>query len=339
MKTPRSPKSASRPLDLNKSNPPVQQAIDPSPPARDGQSPIENPASTIHHHDHPRSDSTIPPFSDSTSASPRHRTGKVARLPKKIRDSICEKIQDGWSYPSILRLLGDDVAHITPQNLSEWRKGGYQDWLENQRWTDQMSLLRDGASDLVRESDILRIHRSAIHLAVIQIFQSLKREEFKNDPQNYTRTLNALSRLSREALVLAKYQELDRPDCYDADYEEDEDEQSRLSGNLKFAADILRSTMERWQALKPSTPSPAAPKPPASPTTDHSSEPPTPSIKDPGISSAAQPAVTPSSETGPHLDPLCHENPLIQPSNPPSLPPIHGSGRPKMWPERSETPN
>jgi hypothetical protein len=274
----------------------------------------------------------------------RQRTGKVARLPRKIRNSICDLIQDGWSYPSILANLGREVAHLTPQNLSEWRKGGFQDWLANQRWTEQMSLLRDDAADLVTECDSLRIHRSAIQLAVLQIFQSLKREDFKNDPQNYTRALNALSRLSREALVLAKYQELDRPDCYDADYAEDEEDREFQRSNLKFAADILRSTMEKWQAIKqPSAPKPAKPldnpvpenlAPSLSPQQDSGASPsvqadaPAPTTQEP-LGNEGQAAHDLTTPGDPIADPGA---PAIGQSNNPTIQPTGGPG---MWPDRN----
>ncbi|PTY03940.1 hypothetical protein DB346_02790 [Verrucomicrobia bacterium LW23] len=69
------------------------------------------------------------------------RVGKIARLPVAIRNEVCRRIYDGQPGPKIiawlhtqedvLRVL-DEQFHeepISPQNLSEWRQGGYQNWL------------------------------------------------------------------------------------------------------------------------------------------------------------------------------------------------------------------
>ena len=68
------------------------------------------------------------------------RTGKIARLPKIIRDQLNQRLDDGeqgaplvaWlnSLPEVQAVLTRDFEGkaIREQNLSEWRKGGYRDW-------------------------------------------------------------------------------------------------------------------------------------------------------------------------------------------------------------------
>lgn len=75
------------------------------------------------------------------------RTGKIARLPLRIREELNQRLQDGepgrklvtWlnSLPDVRAILAADFGGrpIRPQNLSEWRQGGYRDWLE-QRETE-----------------------------------------------------------------------------------------------------------------------------------------------------------------------------------------------------------
>ena len=79
------------------------------------------------------------------------RTGKIARLPKAIRDQINLRLQDGETAQPILDWLNHlpevqqvlntlfDGRPINPSNLSEWRRGGYRDWLSAQ---DALNLLR-----------------------------------------------------------------------------------------------------------------------------------------------------------------------------------------------------
>jgi hypothetical protein len=68
------------------------------------------------------------------------RTGKIARLSHEIREQLNHRLRDGeqgkalvaWlnSLPEVQTVLAADFAGqpINPQNLSEWKRGGYRDW-------------------------------------------------------------------------------------------------------------------------------------------------------------------------------------------------------------------
>ena len=68
------------------------------------------------------------------------RIGKIARLPKDLREQLNRRLQDGepgkrlldWlnALPRIQEILAAQFGgrSITKQNLSEWRRGGYLDW-------------------------------------------------------------------------------------------------------------------------------------------------------------------------------------------------------------------
>ena len=64
--------------------------------------------------------------------SQRRRNGKVARLPFALRDQINRMIDDGVPYQTIIKNLGDAGKHLSEQNLSMWRKGGFQESARNQ---------------------------------------------------------------------------------------------------------------------------------------------------------------------------------------------------------------
>ena len=76
------------------------------------------------------------------------RNGKIARLPKEIREQLNQRLDDGkqgkdlvsWlnSLPevqSVLATLFGGQA-INKHNLSQWRKGGYREWLAKQEWLE-----------------------------------------------------------------------------------------------------------------------------------------------------------------------------------------------------------
>lgn len=69
------------------------------------------------------------------------RNGKIARLPHHIREELNNRIRNGEPGKRIVVWLNQlaevgvliasdfDGKPIREQNLSEWRKGGYRDWL------------------------------------------------------------------------------------------------------------------------------------------------------------------------------------------------------------------
>lgn len=87
------------------------------------------------------------------------RTGKIARLPKAVREQLNRRLADGeqgealleWlhSLPEVLAVLVRDFGArpISKQNLSEWRQGGFRDWEERQERLEQIRLLAEEAED------------------------------------------------------------------------------------------------------------------------------------------------------------------------------------------------
>src|SRR5437867_161098 len=65
---------------------------------------------------------------------PQHpRNGKVARLPEAIREQINQMLDDGFRYRAIIEKLSEPGAAPLPyplseMNLSNWFRGGYQEW-------------------------------------------------------------------------------------------------------------------------------------------------------------------------------------------------------------------
>ena len=95
------------------------------------------------------------------------RTGKIARLPKKIRDELNRRLQNGnlgsevlaWlnDLPSVRRVLRKQFADqpITEQNLCHWRKGGYADWLRHQETQANISWMIERSDDVDQNGQFL----------------------------------------------------------------------------------------------------------------------------------------------------------------------------------------
>ena len=93
------------------------------------------------------------------------RTGKIARLPKPIRDQLNQRLDNGelattlveWlnQQPDVQRIITEQFAGlpIRPQNLSEWRKGGYLEWTRHQLLREQTRWTAEQATDLESDTD------------------------------------------------------------------------------------------------------------------------------------------------------------------------------------------
>ncbi len=88
------------------------------------------------------------------------RTGKIARLRREIRAQLNRRLQDGepgtrlveWlnSLPEMQAVLKADFGGrpLSEQNLSEWKQGGYQEWLAQQEALAQVRELAADAGEL-----------------------------------------------------------------------------------------------------------------------------------------------------------------------------------------------
>ncbi len=104
--------------------------------------------------------------------------GKIARLPREIRQALNEHLLDGepqsavltWlnSLPEVRSRLAADFAGraITKQNLSEWYAGGYAHWFAHRQLLDGAQQIvenaNDVAPDLTHEISLLLAARLAL---------------------------------------------------------------------------------------------------------------------------------------------------------------------------------
>src|SRR3954467_14974114 len=80
------------------------------------------------------------------------RNGKIARLPKQTRDMLNRMLDDGLPYRIIIDELGEAGEGLNLQNLTNWKQGGYQDWVKNQELIEQLRLQIEHAIDLLNET-------------------------------------------------------------------------------------------------------------------------------------------------------------------------------------------
>ncbi len=91
---------------------------------------------------------TRPPTND------RKRTGKVARLPKALRDEVNLRLQNGGVYREIAQWLdkqpGAGADRFNEENLRAWFHGGHQDWLKQQTRTEEIKARAEASLAMVQ---------------------------------------------------------------------------------------------------------------------------------------------------------------------------------------------
>lgn len=143
---------------------------------------------------------------------PNHRRkGKVARLPKSIRDDLNQLLLDGVSYPDILRDLGEKLPGVNEDNLSNWKLGGYQDWLRQQQRIDHLQSRHELALDILRESAGTTIQEASRQIVAAQLCElmiqfdpTLLLEHLQQKPELYTRLISGLARLSEGEVACSR---------------------------------------------------------------------------------------------------------------------------------------
>ena len=91
------------------------------------------------------------------------RKGKIARLPRAVREELNLRLDDGepgsklvpWlnGLPEVKAVLQRDFGgrEVTEQNLSEWRQGGFLDW---QRHQEAMAGLQTAAEQAQEMTEV-----------------------------------------------------------------------------------------------------------------------------------------------------------------------------------------
>jgi hypothetical protein len=97
------------------------------------------------------------------SGGGRPRNGKIARLPWKIRELLNMRLRQGDSGQDLADWLNSEEKvrmvlvpeyggnSITRQNISEWRKGGYREWLAQQELLSEVGNLTGLAQGMAQQ--------------------------------------------------------------------------------------------------------------------------------------------------------------------------------------------
>ena len=143
-----------------------------------------------------------------------------------MRDVVNLMLRDGATSAAIINALekaklnGATAADGLPieipneQNITNWKDGGYQDWLEEQQRLDDMKFKREMALEIVRQNEGSKIHEAALQLASSQLYEVISefdlaslKDLLQEKPENFADLVNSLAKLSKGVLDIEKFKE------------------------------------------------------------------------------------------------------------------------------------
>lgn len=134
------------------------------------------------------------------------RIGKIARVPFEIREELNRRLQNGemgapllnWlnELPDVKKVLGELFGGlpVNKQNLSDWRHGGYQDWLRYQRREEHFQQVTEQGTGLKRHEGGEDVFENFSRIVLAELAEDLDSlDELPNRDQRWKR-LREISR-------------------------------------------------------------------------------------------------------------------------------------------------
>ena len=147
------------------------------------------------------------------------RNGKIARIPHEIREQLNCRLADGepgnrlveWlnSIPAVMRVMAEQFEGrpITEGNLSEWRAGGYEEWLTLDAFLDETRILSENAGEMAAtgiSSDHLHIVLLAHHARLLRNLETMPENEFKTRLNTVRKLTASIMNMRRGELQKAR---------------------------------------------------------------------------------------------------------------------------------------
>jgi hypothetical protein len=258
------------------------------------------------------------------------RLSKIARLPANIREELNRRLHDGKLSSNILpwvnnlpetkeilaQLFGGKP--ITHQNLSEWRRAGYQDWLFHQQRLAWFDRLTEEEAEIKKHDDCEDTFEALSNYFVYEIAQGIRAlQQIKNPFERMER----MQHLAREfARLQNAYNWSRRVELDFAKHKPTRNAPAAPSVSLGPPVPRRQDAMER-EPLKSPAPSPTPASNSSTLKLINSQAPqPVPASSDPS-SSRREEAQTPSSfSIQPSAFPKCQPLPTLATPTPPPRP-------------------
>jgi hypothetical protein len=139
------------------------------------------------------------------------RNGKIARLPRPIRDELNRRLDDGqqgtdlvdWlnRLPEVQRIVAESFGGrpITDGNISEWKLGGFLEWKALQESCDWARMVSSEADQVSAEAGLAPLSdrlSPMVSLALGKLLRDLGSSSFA-DSSSYDKFMLLLKELAR----------------------------------------------------------------------------------------------------------------------------------------------
>jgi len=136
-----------------------------------------------------------------------HRTGTIAQLPRDVRDEVNRMLDNGCRYKAVVSWLeANGHPGVKASHIGEWKKGGYQEWLEEHRELAREQKVLEFSYKIATTNEASKAHEAAIRIATNFLFRVFVKfdpdklaSELDMKPTQITSVLNAFSRISRRS--------------------------------------------------------------------------------------------------------------------------------------------
>jgi hypothetical protein len=160
-------------------------------------------------------DDSVPPgLATPPPDIPVKRRGKVARLPREIRNEVNLFLDDGKTLEEIAQWLDEKgFPGFNVVNLHNWKDGGFQEWLREQERLENQQLQREWIADLARQSAPGEMNQLSLQLFSCQIMNTLfgmdttdLKKGLGSNPRHYIALLNSVCRMHEHFMDSEEYQ-------------------------------------------------------------------------------------------------------------------------------------
>ena len=137
-------------------------------------------------------------------------------MPKEDRQSLNEMLRDGLTYAAIIKKFAK--YNLNEDILSRWHSGGYQDWLDEQGFLDEMRVRLDFASSVVTHPNANRLTEASLRVALLRMYTLLLdfdprdfKEALSTSPGLYAKILDSVVKLTSGAIKQEKHRIMNSP--------------------------------------------------------------------------------------------------------------------------------
>lgn len=137
----------------------------------------------------------------------RPRNGKIARLPKPVRDVVNRMLSLNIPQERIVHAMDELGIQVTQSNISNWKtRGGYREWCLAQEHATRLRLHQDTLVDLLRRHDAPELPEVGLQAAATQLSRFFLTPDalqlLASDPKEYERRVSMLGRISTQLKTL-----------------------------------------------------------------------------------------------------------------------------------------